>query len=122
MPLAVVSRSLEPEEEVEVLLLHAQGLDALPPRLLARDGLSELVQLTLSFNRLGGEALAALAAPLPALTHLDVSHNQLTSLRGVEVRRSLSLAPERARLLQAAVALSRAISPRASATRAPCPC
>ena len=119
MPLAVVSRSVEPEEVVEVLLLHAQGLDALPPRLLVRDGLSELVQLTLSFNRLGGEALAALAAPLPALTHLDVSHNQLTSLRGVEVCAdcALSLGCARARLLQA-VALSRTLSPRASATRA----
>ena len=119
MPLAVVSRSVEPEEVVEVLLLHAQGLDALPPRLLERDGLSELVQLTLSFNRLGGEALAALAAPLPALTHLDVSHNQLTSLRGVEVCAdcALSLGCACARLLQA-VALSRTLSPRASATRA----
>ena len=96
MPLAVVSRSVEPEEVVEVLLLHAQGLDALPPRLLARDGLSELVQLTLSFNRLGGEALAALAAPLAK------GDGHLAALRAEEARR-VTYTVWRARALSARV-------------------
>ena len=89
MPLPFVCKDADAiDESTEVLLLYSQKLDEIPERLRepTSDMLGKLVQLTLSFNRLSGDALTTIAAPLPLLTHLDVSHNQLETLRGIEVR------------------------------------